>query len=85
MQKPIDTRTFDHLVDRIRPILAGHDPAIQSAVLADLLSMWLAGHFLADSGDDQAKFREELLANHMQLVRDLIPANEAMIVERTRK
>ena len=34
----------DELIERIKPILAGHDPSIQSTVLADLLSMWVVGH-----------------------------------------
>ena len=32
------------LTDRISPILHGHNPEIQGAVLAELLATWLAGH-----------------------------------------
>lgn len=35
--------SFD-IVARIKPMLAGHDVALQGAVLADLVSLWLAGH-----------------------------------------
>ncbi len=38
-------RRSQAIVERIRPILAGKDPAIVSAALGDLLAMWLAGHF----------------------------------------
>jgi hypothetical protein len=69
------------LVNRIRPILHGHDPGIQSAVLADLLAMWLAGHI----GADRHGMREHLLAEHIKLVRDLIPPNEKMILTDLRK
>ena len=49
-------------------LLAGHDPAWQSAVLADLLSLWVAGH--------RPDVREDVLAIHIELVRKLIPASE---------
>lgn len=32
------------LVEAIRPILAGHQPDIQGAVLAELTAIWLTGH-----------------------------------------
>jgi len=84
-ESPPDPREIDRLVEQIMPILAGHHEAIQSGVLADLLSMWLAGHFIEGSAKKTAKLREQLLRDHMQLVRKLIPVNEAMILERTRK
>jgi hypothetical protein len=34
--------TFD-LVFRINPLLAGREPSVQGAVLADLVARWLAG------------------------------------------
>jgi hypothetical protein len=33
------------LVDRIKPLLAGHDAAIQGTALAELLALQLAGHY----------------------------------------
>jgi hypothetical protein len=68
------TRAFDptlvtEVVDRIRPILGGHHPAVQGAVVADLVAIWLAGH--------QADLREVLLDNHIDTVRQLVPANVA--------
>lgn len=57
------------LVARIRPLLAGRPPPVQGAVLAELLSIWLAGHH-------PAQIREPLLQAHLQTVRSLIPVNE---------
>jgi hypothetical protein len=64
----IDTSEHQPLVDAIKPMLAGLSPAIQSSVLADLLSIWLAGI--------RPDLREELFQNHIELVRELLPWNE---------
>jgi len=77
---PSRTVLIRQLVEAISPLLAGFEPEVQSAVLADLLAMWLAGHL----GERQAvaELREQLLAGHIKLVRDLIPANEKLLLER---
>ena len=62
-----DPTLVREIVERIRPILAGHHPAVQGAVVADLLAIWLAGH--------QADLREALLENHIDKVRKLVPPN----------
>lgn len=54
-----------------RSMLAGHDPEWQSAVLADLLSLWVAGH--------HPQLRQKVLAAHLELVRQLVPASEMQI------
>ena len=44
---PDGSRAMDKvkmLADRISPILHGHKPEIQGAVLAELLATWLSGH-----------------------------------------
>jgi hypothetical protein len=64
----IDTRDHQPIVDAIKPLLAGKSPMIQSSVLADLLSIWLAGI--------RPDLREELLQGHIRLVRELIPLAE---------
>jgi hypothetical protein len=58
----------------IQPLLAGHPPEIQGAVLADLLSLWIAGHHPA--------LREEALEQHIKAVRELVAPSEAEIFER---
>lgn len=73
------------LVERIGVLLHGEGPEVQSATLADLTSMWIAGHFVADNPAETARYRGKLLRRHMQLVRDLIRPNEQMILERVRK
>jgi hypothetical protein len=60
----------------------GHAPEIQSAVIADLLATWLAGHL--GPGREIETFRAELLADVIELVRRLVPVNEAAILARLR-
>ena len=52
----------------IRPMLAGLEPEVQSSILADLLSIWIAGR--------APKEREMVLAMHIALVKDLVPQSE---------
>jgi len=56
---------------RIRLLLAGHDGAVQGAVLADLVSIYLVGHHPA--------VREEALAAFIEAVRQLTPVSEREI------
>jgi hypothetical protein len=37
-------RTTDRIIDQIQPLLAGHNPATQGAVIAELLGIFLGGH-----------------------------------------
>src|SRR5882672_4551536 len=57
-QKETDLDRVDDLGRRIAEILSGNPPAIQGAVLADLLSMWCAGHQSADR-EALEDYREE--------------------------
>ena len=70
-----DTRklleTAQRLVNEIGPMLHGKGPDVQGAVLADLASMWLAGHSPA--------IREEVMKMHFQAIRDLIPESEKQL------
>jgi hypothetical protein len=79
MDEDEDANAVGPLVEAIRPILADKPPQIQGAVLADLLSMWLAGHG-PGGGDAAAQMRELLLAEHVELVRKLVPLNEAHLL-----
>jgi hypothetical protein len=67
-EKFVDVREAEALSMRMRPFLAGKSPAVQSAVLADLLSIWLAGI--------RPDLREEFFQGHIALVRDLVPESE---------
>ena len=56
---------------RIHPLLAGHPPELQGAILADLLAMWLAGY--------PPQMREEILAQHIAGMRPLIEVNDKIM------
>jgi hypothetical protein len=58
----------DALVEAIRPILAGQPVDVQGAVLLELLAMFIAGH--------APDLREEILALHIKVVRELVPVVE---------
>jgi hypothetical protein len=58
---------FD-IVARLKPLMAGHGPAMQGAVLADLISLWVAGH-APDSREGMMK----LLFDH---VTALVPESD---------
>jgi len=67
------------IVNRMRPALAGHPSPIQGAALADLLAIWLAGHIVPGKPAETKAARERLLKMHVEMVRKLIPVNEAQI------
>lgn len=67
------------LLERIRPIMAGHQPEVQGAVLADCLAMWLAGYHVPRNTKATRKIRDELLAIHAQQVAKLIPINAQLL------
>jgi hypothetical protein len=67
------------LVKRISPLLKGKAPPVQGAVLADLLAMWLAGHWIPGDADETRAAREAVLANHIQVVRELMEENAKIL------
>lgn len=75
----------EELVEQIEPLLAGHAPQVQSAVLADLLATWLAGHFDHRGKKETTKLRRLLLDLHIAFVKKLIRTNEAIILARVRE
>ena len=56
---------------KLQPMLKGHPPQLQGAVLADLLAIFLAGH--------APQIREEILRVHLEQMRPLIDVNEKII------
>jgi hypothetical protein len=52
-------------------LLAHNDPRVQSAALAELLSIWLAGFHIPNDPEATEQLRAELLAEHCALVREL--------------
>ena len=67
------------LTDRISPILHGHSPVIQGAVLAELLATWLAGHVVPGDRMQTILVRGRLFHEHMKVVRDLMKLNAMRI------
>ena len=59
------------IASAIKPLLAERGPEIQSAVLADLMAMLLAGH--------PDFVRDDILDRIVGLVRKLVPLNEGLL------
>jgi hypothetical protein len=74
-----DLEEITLVAERIKPLLAGHDPAVQGAVLADLVGLWLAGHQVPGDAEATRTLRAHLLAEHCAVVRQLTAVN-AMIM-----
>ena len=67
--------------EKIGPMLHGLGPELQGGVLADLVATWLSGF----QGSNADAIRAEMLDALMAMVRELVPVNEAMLLERLRK
>jgi hypothetical protein len=63
-----DRKERDAAVEQIGAILAGRPPQVQGAILADLLSIWLACW--------HPTVREEALSLLLNLTREMVPAQE---------
>jgi hypothetical protein len=70
-----DADKVTEIVNSICPLLAGQKPEVQSAALADLLAMWVAGHFVPGDEAATSAAREDLLNDHMKLVQELVGIN----------
>jgi len=77
-QSDRDARTVRTLVAMIKRHLAGQSPAVQGAVLADLTSLWIAGHRSPDPVE-QDRMRTMLLVMHMDAVKQLIEPSDAEV------
>jgi hypothetical protein len=75
----------DAVCEKIRPLLAGHGPIVQSLILANLTSAWIAGHLAHSDGEIDApktrRLREDILMHFIELIRQLIPMHHARIME----
>lgn len=60
-------QAVEAVLEKLKPALAGQDPAVQGGVLAECFSLWLAGH--PDS------IRDDLLRDWLVLVRGLTIEN----------
>jgi hypothetical protein len=59
------------LVERLRPVLAGHSADVQSAALAHCVALWLRGHSVGVDLEATQNLRNDLLAEFAKLVRNL--------------
>ena len=64
--------------EQISSMLHGLGPDIQGAIVADLVATWLAGF----QGPGAEAMRNALLEAHVQTVRQLIPVNEKIMLDR---
>lgn len=62
---------IEEISRKIHALLRGRPPNIQGGILADLTSMWLAGH--------NPEARAQLFADWIKLVRDFVPESEKQI------
>jgi hypothetical protein len=69
------------LAAAIRPLLIGRPKEVQGAALADLVSIWLAGHVVRGDPKATERWRKDILAMHVETVRLLIPINYKVYVE----
>lgn len=81
----MDPRTQEvaDLREKIRPLLAGHEPEIIGAALSDLVATWLVAH--QGPADEIDAVREQILQAFIALVRRLMPVNERMLRERLKQ
>lgn len=69
------------LAEKARPIFAGQPQEIVAGALADLVALWLAGNVIPGDPKKTERMREELLKDHVKVVRMLIPVNFALMIE----
>lgn len=70
-----DIKRVAIIVNQIKPLLAGHKPEVQGAVLADCLAIWLAGHYVSGDEDATRKLRADMLAMHLLDIEALVSVN----------
>jgi hypothetical protein len=73
------TKAIAAIVARIKPLLAGHPPEMQGAVLADLLAIWLAGHTVPGDPIATRRLRAAALEVHLEQMRPLIAVNAKLM------
>lgn len=56
------------IVEKVKPVFAGHPPGATGAALCNLLALWLAGH--------PPELREGLLSLHIDMTKHMIPIAE---------
>lgn len=70
------------LAKSIHPMFANLPAPVIGAALADLTSLWIAGHITEGQPAETRKLRAELFKQHMKAVKTLVPLQEAMLRQR---
>jgi hypothetical protein len=65
------------LSDSLQPVFAGRAPEVVSAVLADLLAIWMRG-YRPEAGDDLAALRRELFEGWSEMFWDLVSVEDIL-------
>jgi hypothetical protein len=73
-----DAVEAQRIANRIKPLLAGSSPEVMGAALAELLSLWLAGHYQGGP-----ELIERMLELHIEVVRKLVPVNIKILEARS--
>lgn len=53
-------------------VLAGEDPEVQGAALAEMMATFLRGHRIVDGSADENEMRETMLTQWLKTVRELL-------------
>lgn len=69
----------------IAPVLYGEPSYVQGACLADLMSLWIAGHIVPGDPEATEKARRDFVADWLTAVWKLVPASEEQIMEQEAK
>jgi hypothetical protein len=70
------TKDVQRISAKIAPLLAGKPSPIQGAVLAELVAIWLVGHFDEDGPTATARLHNSLLEWHVKTVLALVDAED---------
>jgi hypothetical protein len=81
-----EVRRIVRAADRIERLLHGLPAQDQNLILARMLALWIAGHFIKDEIDRverpaTAKLRDVLLDAHVHVVRQMLPDCEQHVLE----
>jgi hypothetical protein len=66
-------KTAEGMIERIKPIFAGHSPELQGMVLSELTAIWLSGFKIKGGNDDaQMKLWSAMFNVHMTTSLELL-------------
>jgi len=75
----IDPKEAAEILNACSKAFDGHSSELQGAVLADLLSMWLAAHRVVNDPEATYRLREGLLDQHIKAVVELLRPNDEIL------